>query len=179
MIKHSAAAWMGTSVLLFSGFLVPAVKAGEAQDSEQVSKLLSEAKTMAFQLKEDAVIMETYTRMDVSMQSHAAAINQIKDHVNALTKQVAKLKAAEGEASPWQKAAITRIYPFLDELGGYTTAAIEHINGEPKHTIVEYRDYLQANADYATDLAAMISDFVDYGSSKQRVERLATKLEVR
>ena len=41
-----------------------------------------------------------------------------------------------------------------------------------------HKDYLKANADYATDLATMIGDFVDYGRVKQRLERLATKLEV-
>jgi len=42
----------------------------------------------------------------------------------------------------------------------------------------EYRDYLEANADYASDLAAMIANFVDYGKAKQRMERLGSKLEV-
>jgi hypothetical protein len=42
----------------------------------------------------------------------------------------------------------------------------------------EYKDYFEANADYATDLAAMIGDFVDYGHPKQRLEHLAGKLEV-
>jgi hypothetical protein len=68
--------------------------------------------------------MESYTRMNVSWQSHAEAINKIKDHVNALTQEVAKLKAVRESASPWQKTAIDRINPYLDELGGYTTAVI-------------------------------------------------------
>jgi hypothetical protein len=89
-------------------------------------------------------------------------INQIKDHINALTRQTAKLKDARSAGSPWQQTAIDRITPFLDELGGYTYAVIEHINGNVKHTPAEYKDYLQANADYATDLAAMIGDFVDF-----------------
>jgi hypothetical protein len=42
----------------------------------------------------------------------------------------------------------------------------------------EYRDYLEANADYAADLASMIGDFVDYGNTRQRVARLGAKLEV-
>jgi hypothetical protein len=172
--------WIATPGLLLAGFLaIPsASKATETPDSEQVSKLLSEAKTMAFELKEDAVTMESFTRMNVSMESHAAAINQIKDHINALTRQTAKLKEARSAGSPWQQTAIDRITPFLDELGGYTYAVIEHINGEVKHTPAEYKDYLQANADYATDLAAMIGDFVDFGRSKDRMERLADKLEI-
>lgn len=171
--------WIAAPGLLLAGFLaIPAAKASETPDSEQVSKLLSEAKTMAFELKEDAVTMESFTRMNVSMESHAVAINQIKDHINALTRQTAKLKEARSAGSPWQQTAIDRITPFLDELGGYTYAVIEHINGEVKHTPAEYKDYLQANADYATDLAAMIGDFVDFGRSKDRMERLAGKLEI-
>jgi hypothetical protein len=167
--------------LLLAGLLAtpPVSKAAETPDSEQVSKLLSEAKTMAFELKEDAVTMESFTRMNVSMESHAVAINQVKDHINALTRQTAKLKEARSTGSPWQQTAIDRISPFLDELGGYTYAVIEHINGETKHTPAEYKDYLEANADYATDLAAMIGDFVDFGKTKDRMQRLGDKLEIR
>jgi hypothetical protein len=65
-----------------------------------------------------------------------------------------------------------------DELGGYTSAVIEHISGQQKHSADEYKDYLEANADYSADLAAMIADFVDYGKTKQRFERLTARLEV-
>lgn len=172
---------MNKLVLLPAGFLLAfsAVNAAEVPDSEQVSKLLSEAKTMAFQVKEDAVAMESFTRMDVSWQTHAAAINQIKDHVNALGRQVAKLQEAKPEASPWQKAAIDRIVPFLDELGGYTYAVIEHINEQPKRLFTpEYKDFLEANADYSGDLAAMIADYVNYGRTKERLQQLTEKLEI-
>ena len=171
-------AWMGTA-LLAGFFVVPSgVNAADVPDSEQVSKLLSEAKTLAFQLKEDAATMESYTWMNVSLESHAVAINQIKDHVNALGRVVAKLNDAKSAASPWQKIAIDRINPFLDELGGYTSAVIDHLNGQPKHSMAEYRDYLETNADYSADLAAMIANFVDYGKTKQKLQNLADKLEV-
>jgi hypothetical protein len=179
MNKNNLKAWAIFPAILLTGFLATPVAApAEVQDSEQVSKLLSEAKTMAFQLKEDASAMEAFTRMNVSWESHAVAINQIRDHVNALGRQVTKLKDARDVASPWQKTAIDRINPFLDELGGYTTAIIEHINSDPKHSLANYKDYLEANADYSGDLAAMIGDFVDYGKTKQRLERMSNKLEV-
>jgi hypothetical protein len=180
MNKRNLTAWVVSPALLLAGFLVASstMNAADVPDSEQVSKLLSEAKTLAFQLKEDAVTMESYTRMNLGWETHAVAINQIREHVNDLGRQVKKLKDARNTASPWQKTAIDRINPFLDELAGYTSAVIEHIKGEPKHTMDEYKDYLEANADYATDLAAMIGDFVDYGRTKQRLERLTTKLEL-
>jgi len=182
MFRRNAVAWMGSAVLLAGCFMAftpqAAAKSGNASDSEQVSKLLSETKTMAFQLKEDAATMETFSRMDVSWESHKVAINQIKEHVNALGKQVAKLKAAEASAPPWQATAIDRINPYLDEMVGYTTAVIEHLNGDKRHNFAEYKDYLEANADYSADLASMVADFVDYGNAKQRVERLGDKLEI-
>ncbi len=119
-----------------------------------------------------------YLREIVSWESHAVAINQIKDHVNSLGKQVDRLKAARNEASPWQKAAIDRVTPYLDELGGYTEAIIDHLNGEDRRDFREYKDFLEANADYSSDLAAMIGEFVDYGNTKTRLERLGAKLEI-
>jgi len=118
--------------------------------------------------------------MNVSWESHAVAINQIREHVNALEKQEAKLKGARAEAAPWQKTAIDRIVPYLDELEGYTSAVIERLTDQPKRLFTdEYKDFLAANPDYATDLAAMIGDFVDYGKTRDRMERLGNKLEIR
>jgi hypothetical protein len=125
MNKRNLTAWVVAPALLLADFLwLPTMNAADMPDSEQLLKLLSEAKPLAFQLKEDAVTMESYTRMNVSCESHAAAINQIREHVNALGR-VTKLKDARNVASPWQKTAIDRINPFLDELAGYTTAVTE------------------------------------------------------
>lgn len=181
MIKRNSIACTGAMALMLGGFLVPSsvAKTVATGDSEQVSKLLSETKTMAFQLKEDAVTMESFTRMDASWDSHAVAINQIKEDINALGRQTAKLQAVGDTASPWQKTAIARVTPYLDELVGYTTAVIERLNGDRKHTFADYKDYLEANADYATDLAAMIGDFVNYGNARDRVDNLGAKLEVK
>src|SRR3954468_22038958 len=76
MIRRISTAWIGASGLLLAGLVVPssAAVASEKHDSEQVSKLLSEAKTLAFQVKEDAIVMESFTRMNVSWESHRVAI---------------------------------------------------------------------------------------------------------
>lgn len=177
--NHRIGSTIALALLIAGAVVMSPVKAADVPDSEQVSKLLSEAKNMAFQLKDDAETMESYTRSGAKWESHAAAISQVKEHVNSLGQQVGKLKEAKNTASPWQKMAIDRINPFLDELAGYTEAAIEHLNKRPNLLMTpEYKDYLEANADYAGDLAAMIGDFTDYGRTKQRLERLTDKLEL-
>jgi cytochrome c-type biogenesis protein CcmH/NrfF len=179
MNKRNVTAWMMPLAFVFTGYTVvsPIARAAEAADSEHVSALLSEAKTMAYQLKEDAQTMESFNRMTVSMETHKVTVNQIREHINALGRQQAKLREAKAEASPWQGTAIDRITPYLDELSGYTAAAIEHLT-ERQHNPAQYQDFLEANADYASDLSAMISDFVDYGKTRQRVERIQEKLEI-
>ena len=131
---------------------------------------------MAFQLKDDAQTMESFTGMNVSWQTHAGATNQIKEHVNALARQVDELKAVSNNASPCQKTVIDRIDPYLEEMNGYTEAVIENLSKHPERLRTpEYKDYLEANADYAGDL---IADFVDYGRTKERLQNLTDKLEV-
>lgn len=156
----------------------PTIFAAGIVDSEQVTKLLTQARTEAFQLKDDAATMESFKRMNVSRETQAVTINQIKDHVNALTRLTAALKESEPIASPWQKKVIKGIDPFLQELGGYTSAVIEHLSGEVHHNFAEYQDYLEANLDYSTDLVAMINDYLNYGKTKDRLEDLTNKLEI-
>jgi hypothetical protein len=166
--------WMGTLPLMLGGF----ARAAEVSDSEQVNKLLAEAKAQAIQVRDDATAMEAFTRVPVSRELQGTKINELRDHFNALGRTEASLKDAEAIAAPWQRQVIDRIVPFLDELNGYTNAVIEHLNGTAPHTVAEYKDYLEANADYATDLAKMIGGYVDYGRTKVRFERLSNKLEV-
>jgi hypothetical protein len=169
----------GTFALVFAGLLVsPAAKAAETSDSAQVTKMLGEAETMAIQLRDDAATMESFNFNAVTRESHVTAINNIRDKINALGRHVTKLQAVEAEASPWQTVAIGRINPYLEEMVGYTSAVIEHLNRDPQRTFTEYKDFLEANADYSDDLAAMIGDFVKYGDSKRTFERLGAKLEL-
>ena len=181
MDTRKSRAWIGSVALLLAGFLGASftTNAADNPDSEQVSKLLSETRTMAYQLKDDAEAMESYTRTKAAWETHAAAITQIKQHVNALAQQVDKLKTARNGASPWQKTVIDRIDPYMDEMAGYTEAVIEHLNKHPERLgTPEYKDYLEANADYSGDLATMIGELVDYGRAKERVQSLTEKLEI-
>ena len=61
--------------------------------------------------------MEAFNRINVSWETHAVAIGEIRDYVNALGRHHVKLNEARGFAAPWQKTAIDRILPFINELG--------------------------------------------------------------
>jgi hypothetical protein len=152
---------------------------GQVPDSEQVSNLLSDVKTQAVKLSADASTMESYTRSGASWESHSAAVNQMKEHINEAGRQLTKLQEVRESASPWQKTAINRIYPLLKELADNTTNVIQYIKDNPKRLMSPgYKEYIEANADTSSRLASLIGDFQDYGNTKQRLEALASKLEL-
>lgn len=149
-------------------------------DSKEVSDLLSQARTQAAQLKLDASDMESFTHSNVSWAGHADKIMMIRDDVNVMGKTVAKLNQAQAEASPWQKTAIGRINPILRELADNVGATINHLDAERGKYLntPEHQEYLKTNAELAAKMSALVSDFVDYGETRERFQSLSRKLEL-
>jgi hypothetical protein len=163
---------------MWISYSTPASAAGAAE-SDEVSKTLSEAKVAAVQLREDAGQMEVFTRSGATWQSHAEAIGKIRNDINQMSVLLTKLQNSRGVSAPWQQTAIDRVIPVAKELAADTTSAIEHLNKNPQRlNTPDYQNYLEAIADSATNLSATITNFVDYGTTRQRLERLATKLEL-
>lgn len=166
--------------LLAVALATPAMCQGQTSpDSKEVSNLLSEVKTEAVELRYDADQLKSFAHSTLSWQTHATKVEEIKEHINNAGATLTKLENAKNEASPWQQRAIDQITPMLKELASNTTATIEHLNQKPKllHT-GPYVEYADANYEMASNLAELISDYVDYGKSKARSEELASKLEV-
>jgi methyl-accepting chemotaxis protein len=161
-------------------FMAPAISAAQSsKDSQEVSGLLAEAKTEATQLKQDTEEMSSFVRTKTSWETHADQISQIKQHVNKLGELVTKMDNAKGAASPWQQQSINRVTPLLKDLAASVTTTIKHLNDNKDRLLnPPYPDYAAANAEYASDLAQLVSDYVAYGEAKHKSEDLAKKLEV-
>ena len=159
----------------------PAANAGDTSSgsSEEVSQLLSEVKTEAIALEHDADLLARWTRAkDMTGESHSRKLNDIKDHVNQAGQLLAKLNEARGTASPWQQQAIDRIYPLLKELDDNTEATINHFNDNSAHIhFPAYQDYAKAGANLAKELAALLSDYVEFGELEEEFHRLQENLE--
>lgn len=90
-----------------------------------------------------------------------------------------KLEAVRENASPSQRTAIDRIRPILKDLASNTESIIDYLTKHPERLrLPAYQDYLEANADHFEDLAALISDFANYGRNQGRMEHLKDKLEI-
>ena len=168
------------AVALF--FMAPTKGVAQSSgDSEEVSGLLAEAKTEAIQLERDAEEMKSFVLRSkkLSWESHAVKLTEIKQHVNSLGELVTKMNNAEAKASPWQQQSIDRVTPLLRDLAASVTSTINHLNDNQNRLhFPPYPAYAAANADYATDIAQLVSDYVAYGGAKHKSEDLAQKLEV-
>ena len=172
--------YLMTGAVFFSMlFLLVTLAPAQHEENAQVTRLLSDAREKAAQLSRDADEMEALTRSDVSWQTHAEKLEEIKGHVNDLARIEQQLTAARASASRWQQVAIDRMLPLLKELGANTTAAINHLNeNKLRPTTGNYPEYLRANAETAHQLSDMISSFVQYGQTQAKLNTLEQKLEI-
>ena len=141
---------------------MPILRAADPPRGEAVVQLLFESKNEAIQIKDYAAIMESYTWSEVTIESRCIVIDRVRDRVDAARVQLAQFEVERATASSWQKAAIDRIAPLLDELASDTQDVIDHLDrpgGLRKFR--EHRELLAANAHEATELAALISGYVD------------------
>jgi hypothetical protein len=172
---------LGTVALAAAALLIARldVQAAPPEDNKEVSQLLEDIKGQAADLQRDSDELESFTRSDMSWQSHAEELDRIKERINAIGKTISKLQNLRSSASPWQREAIDRIMPVAKKLASNTTAAIEHLNKNPlRINEPQYQQYLKSNAEATSNLAALVKDFVEYGKTRTTLEAYERKLEV-
>ena len=138
--------------------------------------MLFRSRTTASQLNRDVATMESFTRSNVNWQSHGAQITRIKEHINKAGEILSQMQAARGDAKPWHQDAIDGITPVLKQLASNTESIINHLNDNPEHlkdpTCVQY---LQSNAQSASELAAAVGNVVDYDGTRTKMDGLEAR----
>ena len=181
MCKRKVVSQLSLGLLLAAlAFAMSAVCGAQtSKDSNQFSAILADIKTEALQLRHDAEDLKTFTHKNLSWESHATKVNEIRDHVNEAGKLLTKLDSATGSASLWQQEAIDHIAPLLKELASSVESTIEHFNQRPGLLRTgPYAEFADANYELASNSAEVISDYVEYGKSKAKSDELAAKLAV-
>ena len=137
---------LGLLLFVFTA-IVPAVY-GQSKDSAEVSGFFSEAKSEAVQLKHDAEELKSFTRSNLHWKTHAAKVEEIKQHVNKSGELLAKMQNARSTASPWQQQTIDRIEPMLKDIAATVETTIAHLSKQPQQLqTAPYKEYVDANAE--------------------------------
>jgi len=149
------------------------------KDSDEITSLISQARTQAWQAAQDAETLQSYTMSPLAWESHAAQLRLIQERVNALAKITQQLNDLRSQGSQWQQTAIDRINPLLRDMDEALSATITALNDHPDRVnMPPYREFVHANYDVCEQAAAVISDFVAYGKSKGTSASLKEKLEL-
>ncbi len=169
---------LAASLALLLFFASPVMKAQTA-DSEDISKLLTEAENHAVLAVDDAATLESYTRSSASWQIHSDKVVQIVEHINALGKVNKQLNDLSPQGSPWQQKAISQIDSLLRDTAAQLSATINHLRDNQSRIHQQpYIDYAHGNYERASRTAQMISDFVEYDKAKSKVDALEEKLQL-
>jgi hypothetical protein len=162
----------GAVALLTAGFLgAPRAAKADGVDSLRMMKLLADARTMAVQAKDDAATIEDFAQLDIKWEAHAGAVAKMREHVMAMNEVATELKAAEGTAEPWEQGVIERIEPYMTALAADNEAIMDEFDAHPSLFGARASSaYLEANADAATHLSALIVNFVENGTLRQVIQ---------
>ena len=169
-VRWSALLSMGLLVLLLAQTSAMAAAA-------DVTALFQQARSLAVQLNRDAATMESFTRSNLSWQTHSAQITTIRDHINNAGSILSQMQAARGDAKPWHQDAIDGITPLLKEMASNTDGIISHLNENPRRLRdPNYVQFVRSNSQSARQLSTAIGNIVDFDNTRSRMEELAGKV---
>jgi uncharacterized protein Yka (UPF0111/DUF47 family) len=182
-LKKSLLVFAATAVFASVAAAAPAPRAAGQSEHDfvkEASGLLEEAKMISTQLRRDAAELHALARGgSLTWQSHAGKLETIKSHVNSAGQLVRRLNDIRHVAAPWQQEAVDRVTPMLSEIASNTQWAIEHLNQNRNRLFTpEYKEYVATISAMASEMAELVSEFVEYEQTKGKLEQLETSLEV-
>jgi hypothetical protein len=129
-----------------------------------IQRIFAEVKSLAGQLTEDASDLVSYSRGTRSWESHLGAVNRFNEHVDAAGFVLQKAEVVRRTASHLQQSTLDQVGPLLSRIASGMARVIRAIDENPKRLLVgEYRDLIESNSDYASQFAALITAFIDFG----------------
>jgi hypothetical protein len=146
-------------------------------ESQQLTQLLSDASAEALELANDANETRALILNDENWITHALMLAKVKAHVDNMAIIIEKLSKAEKSGSELQEQAVERMLPLVKELSVNTTAAINYLNQNKTRPLSgTYAQYLQKNAETASQLSSMISALFEYEKSMTDINKLKSQL---
>jgi hypothetical protein len=158
--------------------LAPTVASARVvRDSPEFSAFLAQARSEAIQLQQTAEEMNTLKFPQISWQTQADKLEELKIHVNNLGEFVVRMQSVE-VPSPSQEQAIRDITPMVEQLAANTTMTIYHLDASrDSYVFSSFPEYVDANAELATNVAQMISDYVAFDEARQKAKEFSDELQ--
>ena len=163
------------ALLVFSSSITNA----EEPDSTNITNLFADLKEHAALANDDAQALESYTRSGTSWVQHAAKLNQIREHTNALLRDYRNMARLRDEGSRWQQEAIDQLQPVLIGMADRLNATIQFQRENPTHVkMAPFINLIRENCEYTSKAASLIHDVADYGAAQSTAKSLQERLSL-
>ena len=146
---------------------------------KEASDLLTEVQYLSDKLSTDTDKLASYTRSNLSYESHATGLTAVRDDINQMGTRLSRLQQIKHVTAPWQQRAIEEVVPVAAQMAAHTQAAIEHLNENQRYLFAPaYQDHLEAVAEHAATIDTILDKYMDLGQTQQKLQRLQTELEM-
>ncbi len=144
----------------------------------EAAELLSDIRENAAALSKDAGALQVWSLGNaLTWESHATELQIIRDDVNVMGKELAKLEEIRGSAAPWEQQAIDRTEPLLRELAANTKNAIQFVNDNRDRLYApEYHNMVSNLFNESTKLRQSVRDFERLEKTRQHESQLEQTL---
>ncbi len=147
--------------------------------AEEASELLRHIKELSTQLAEDTHFLELHSRRNqLNWRSHALQLHQIRGNINMMGKNLQRLQEIHSMTAPWQQKAVDRIAPRVTALAEHTEVAITYLRENQGNLWApQYKNPINALAEHAEEIKNIVSMFLDYGKTSDRLRGLENQIE--
>lgn len=140
---------------------------------QEASNLLGQVHSLSRYLKSHTATLESFYHSNLSWRSHAHALDEIRDGIGSAGGLLGRLLQIRDEVEPWQRHAIDRISPTLENLAIRTEAALLHLEANRDRPFVpDYQENVSAIAKGASEMHESLGAYLAYAAGQQRLDRL-------
>lgn len=146
---------------------------------KEASDLLAQVQMFSDKLSIDSDTLASYSRSNLSSESHAFTLNLVRDDINQMGGRLSRLQQIKHVTAPWQQRAIEEVVPIAAQMAAHTQAAIEHLNDNQRYLFAPaYQDHIEAVAEHAATMDTILDKFMDLGQTEQKLQTLQLELEM-
>ncbi|MBZ5514585.1 MAG: hypothetical protein LAN62_07030 [Acidobacteriia bacterium] len=145
----------------------------------ETTNLIEQMRSHAARVSRNAETLQSFGRSrQVSWQTHAAELTQVREGVNAMGTLLCRLQAIRHVALPWQQRTIDQILPRLAPLASRTEAAIEVLDDNRNSLFAtDYAEHVNDIYGYASSISESVGALLEYAKLQDRLEQSKEELE--
>ncbi|MBZ5603405.1 MAG: hypothetical protein LAO79_13975 [Acidobacteriia bacterium] len=164
------------ALALFGGWLQPL---NGASENPELTQALSEAKDLSARLSSDVSTLDFIVSSSGGWQTHAGILDSYAERVAAFRKHATSLAGMRKDGSSGQQSVVDRILPLMQESATRADQAIQTMKSGPDRlNTAGGRRFLKLNADLVDELSRIIRAWVDYGKTRNELDRVQELLGV-